>query len=247
MHYHMTIMLNRLPLTYTERRMIGGHEEACLVIPIERNQLFYTKAGDVFIKAICKEEPIGAQGDTHRIALFYKNNEEIGKARLSKVYYRTEHIGRLKPFLMGGENRDWTNYATPVNEEGYICLDYIDKRSMVFVKGSNKLMIEAKYTFVDARKIERLCVGMIIVSDIKREDIIVNPRTGLKNIKCVFKKLERMDTLNNTHGLFVKRPDGSEIQIGKFREVTQMKANQPITPSIRPPQREDVYIDGMRL
>jgi hypothetical protein len=105
-----------------------------------------------------------------------------------------------------------------------------------------------------------------MLNSILATDIIVDKKTGYRNVPCVFKKLEMSDPFFNTHILCVTQPDGSEIEIGRFREFKEATetakriatAQQKLNPDEEPDMEEleedeeeiesdPIFIDGYKL
>lgn len=147
---------------------------------------------------------------------------------------RADFFGRLKP-TMEKMTIDRTNNGVDILAKGAIGLDSI-KADMITVNPSNglkfvKCIFRTKTT--DGTPI--FCGGSVRLSDINESDIVINPRTGRRNVPCVMRKLPKMDMFYNTHELVILKPDGSEIQIGLFKEFKNATEIQKRVVSHLPP------------
>lgn len=214
---------NHLPHVDTEVRMIDGKEEVCLILPVHKNQMKRGKRGNFL--SVFRLIPVPANADmiTHKVELGYLNPKESEKARQMGYYDQTQRMGRVRihdktPEKAINRNND---KSTDVLIDGAICLDNIPNDVFVFNNQSKKRFFKCTFKRVAPDGTAIFCTGAICVDDIPVEDIVVNMQTGKRNVRCRFKRSEYMDTYFNTHELVIVRPDGGEIEIGRFREWRQ--------------------------
>jgi hypothetical protein len=228
--FHQTIILSKLPGVFSERRFVDGKEQPCLIIPVESANLFQTKWGEYFMKTIIRELPQpDASGETHRVALLYRNRAEIQKAE--RIGYRktTERIGKCIPWNYDSSRKyNYSNdKATDIFVRGAICLDDINQSKDITVSPhTGQRYVKCQFKSINNQGTPIYCIGAICFSDIIESDIITNPRTGKRNVMVVFRKLKEMDRQFNTHELLIQRPDGGMITIGLFREYKDATETQ---------------------
>ena len=153
--------------------------------------------------------------------------------------------------------------ATDVIIDGAICIDNIPNDVLVFNNQSKKRYFQCTFKRSASNGTPIFCTGAICLDDIPDEDIITNMRTGKRNVMCRFKRSKYMDTYFNTHELVIVKPDGGEIEIGRFREwqnaTETMKrvsnfqqregviTQQPSAPTPINKNNDNIKIDGLNL
>jgi hypothetical protein len=202
--------------------VVNGKEQPCIVVPIDDGQLFYTNRKELFVKFIAKENDfIDENNITHRLALMYHSQEDIERARREGYRNLTEKIGLLRP-LLEGKTRNYSNEeATDIYIKGYICLDDVRNDDIEMSPYTGVKSIKCNFKTVRGDGTPVFLAGSINVSDIIESDIITNYKTGRRNVPVVMKRMELQDSLKNTHILCVVRPDGGEVEIGRFREFKE--------------------------
>lgn len=265
MEFLAYLFWNHLPYVESETRIINGKEEVCLIIPTKTNQLKKGKRGNWLSVFKMVAVPPNEDMITHEIRLGYLNNDEVAKAKKMGVFSRTCKLGRVREHDRTPSkkvNRD-NSGATDVVADGAICLDNIPDEMLVRNPQSNKYFLKCTFKRRGTGGTAIFSTGVICIDDIPEEYIITNPRTGKRNVRCRFKRSEYMDTYFNTHELVCITPDGSEIEIGRFREwaqatntqkrIAQFQTNEnPQTehdaPQPEASKREDnIIIDGLNL
>lgn len=257
---------NHLPYVESENRIINGKEEVCLIIPTKTNQLKKGKRGNWVSTFRMVAVPPNEEMTTHEIQLGYLNYDEVDKAKKLGVYSGTQHIGRVREHDRTPSkkvNRD-NSKSIDLISDGAICLDNIQDDLLVRNPQNKKYYLKCTFRRKGNDGTAIFSTGAICIDDIPQECIITNPRTGKRNVRCRFKRSEFMDTYYNTHELVCVMPDGSEIEIGRFREWTkatntqkrvaqfqskenpqQQKANAPTIETVK--RNDNIIIDGLNL
>ena len=254
------------PSTYveTEVRYIEGQEQVCLIIPTKKNQLKKGKRGNWIMTMRLHEEPPNEDLITHTLQLGYLNYDEVDKARKMGYYNQSQRIGRVREY--GSDPSNKKNYdnsnAVEIISDGAICLDNIPNELLTRNSQNNKYYLKCTFKRKGNDGTAIFATGVICVDDIPPECIVTNPRTGKRNVRCRFKKSERMDTYYNTHELVCIMQDGSEIEIGRFREwvqaaktqarIAQFQADEnPQSPEAKTTEtnksNDNLVIDGLKL
>lgn len=252
MNYIMHIFLSDLPYVETEVRFINGREEECLIIPVRPNQIKKGNRGDYLMMARLAECPPNEKMITHYMQLMYLSHEEADKAYQMGYHYRTAHMGRVRVHDRTPEKRiDRTNMATDIECRGSVILSDIPK-SVIFRNGANDKRYINHLVFRNPNDGTFIYTGVICVDDIPRDDIKTEPNTGKKYVDTIFRRLKVIDTYMNTHQLIIAKDDGSEIEIGRFKEwraTTSADATQQQTQTQQPayPTRRPDYINGIKF
>lgn len=201
---------------------------------------------------------------THDLQLGYINYEEVDKAKKMGHYKQSQRIGRVREHDRTPSkkvNRD-NSKAIDLISDGAICLDNIPDEMLLRNPNTGKCYIKCTFRRKGKDGTAIFSTGAICIDDIPQECIITNPRTGKRNVKCRFKRSEYMDTYYNTHELVCVMSDGSEIEIGRFREwaqatnvqkrIAQFQSNEnpqsQDAPTPETNKKEDnIIIDGLNL
>ena len=132
MYYVGTLFISKFPFAFEEQRIINGREQTCLVIPCEAGQMERTRYGAWFCRLIYRLMPPNPQQRLARIALGFKNMEEVEKSKNLGYYETSENLGYL--FVAdetGNEAKlDKTNKMTNLYCEGRLFLDSIDREDV---------------------------------------------------------------------------------------------------------------------
>lgn len=224
MDYHLSFILGKIPNVFMERRVVNGKEQNVVCIPCEDAPVLFTKWKEPFLKFMMKELPTPeADSTSHRLMLLYRTKEDFVKAKAAGYRKRSDDIGKALPWIYDPSRAiDYTNKkATDVFIRGAICLDDISSEDVVLSPHTGQKNVKCVFKTVGANGTPIFCVGTICITDIDEEDIVMNPRTGRKNVPCVFHKLKMSDPHLNTHVICVTKKDGSEVEIGRFREYKE--------------------------
>lgn len=258
------IFWNHLPYVESETRIINGKEEVCLIVPTKQNQLKKGKQGNWLSTFRIIAVPPNEEMTTHEIQLGYLNYDEVDKARKMGVYNRSQFLGRVREHDRTPSkkvNRD-NSKAIDLNSDGAICLDNIPDEMLLRNPKTDKYYLKCTFRRKGNVGTAIFSTGTICIDDIPKECIITNPHTGKRNVRCRFKRSEYMDTYYNTHELVCIMPDGSEIEIGRFREwaqatnvqkrIAQFQSNEnPQPQDVHIPEtnkkEDNIIIDGLNL
>lgn len=229
MDFFCQMFWNHLPSVMTEKRIVDGIEQDCLVIPTRVNQIKKGRTGNWMSSFRIVECPPNEKLITHEIQLGYLDWDEVNKAREHGYYNRTQHMGRVRIHDRTPSRKiDRINHAQDIVCNGTIILSDIPK-SRIFRNAENDMRYVEDLKFRSLTDDTFLYIGSICVDDIPLDDIQTEPYTGKKFVNAVFRRLERLDTYMNTHQLIIDRDDGSEIEIGRFKEFR--KEGEPaVTP-----------------
>lgn len=216
----MYLFLSHLPHVETERRLIGGKEELCLIIPTKTNQIKQGKQGNWMMICRLHESEFNSRSQTHDVQLTFLYPEDLSqKDEDWNFRYRTEHLGRV--YVHGRDYNngriDYTNRADSLSCEGRIILSDIPK-NLIFRNAENARRYLDRLVFRALHSNDTIYTGFICIDDIPCEDIKIDMQTGKRYIDVKFVKLQKLDTYMNTHQLIIARDDGTEIEIGRFRE-----------------------------
>lgn len=238
MNYLAYLFLSHLAEVTEEVRWVDGKEQVCLVIPTETNQLKRGKRGNWLMTLRMSELPPNATMQTHVLQLGYVNYDEVHKARLHGTYERSQRIGNVYEHDRTPEKKvDRRNPATDVTFDGYIILSDIPKQDIFLNDQNGKRYISDLSLKCD--NADAVFTGFLCVDDIPADCIKQSPRTGKKYIECRFSKSEYLDTYMNTHHLVIVKPDGSEIEIGRFKEWVKMNGQVIAPPSCEPTEQRN--------
>lgn len=251
MEYIAHFFWQHFPHVETEVRTIDGKAEVCLILPTRINQIKKGKRGDwLSVLRLCPR-PINEKMITHDLQLSYLSKEEAEKAIEQGYYKRTQRLGRVRERdCTPSKKIDRQNLSTDLKCDGVIVLSDIPKSLIRRSKSNNRLylcgLVFRPYT---SRNV--IYTGSICIDDIPRDEIKIDTRTGKKFVKVRFCKLESLDTYMNTHQLIVVTNDGSEIEIGRFKEWTkdgEPVMNPPVANPPKPrPVPSDITIDGYKF
>ena len=164
------------------------------------------------------ELPPNERMQTHDIQLSYLTPEDLQKSYDFGYHKRTAHMGRVYEHDRTPEKKiDRTNNARDIDLRGDICLSDIP-RDLIFTNAENAKKYIANLTFKSVSDDGIIYAGAICVSDIPDKDIWQDKDTGKKYVSVRLIRLKMLDTYMNTHQLIIARQDGSEIEIGRFKE-----------------------------
>ena len=146
---------------------------------------------------------------------------------------------------------DRTNNARDIDIRGDICLSDIP-HELIFSNAENAKKYISNLTFKGVYDSNFIYTGSICLSDIPKEDRWQDPNTGKKYVSVRLVKLKTLDTYMNTHTLIIARQDGTEIEIGKFKEwkrdgyIPPQNPQNPIHPS-EPPKNVPDTLNGIKF
>lgn len=267
MDYIAHFFWNELVYTEQEIRTINGKEEVCLIVPTKTNQMKKGSQGNWLSTFRLSAVQPNADMITHEIQLGYLNYDEVGKAKKMGVYNKTQRLGRVREHDRTPSRKidRHNSRATDLISDGAICLDDIPKEMILHNRHTDRNYLKCTFRRKGRDGTAIFTTGAICLDDIPKECIITNPHTGKRNVRCRFKRSEYMDTYYNTHELVCIMPDGSEIEIGRFREWRQATNTQkriakfqesenpqPAPPTEAPipeqaPKKDNIIIDGLNL
>lgn len=233
--------------------MIDGKEQTCLILPVDDNQLRKGKSGNCFLSLRMMEEPPNPKGHTHTIALRWNDKKGLEEAHRRGIDRYTRYLGVARSYektritAVQDQNR-----VEDVEFVGEIVLSDIPKKQL-WRQRLNKKWYLPYLKFKSLYDDSKIWTGTICVDDIPEQHILQYPDSGKKYIKVRFKKLDKLDIFMNTHTLIIDAKDGSQIEIGRFRE---WKKNGEVIKNGMPPQgihdtpvnqRTPESIDGLRF
>lgn len=253
MQYSIRLYIAHLPNVLTETRIIDGKEQTCLILPVDDNQFRKGKKGNYFLSLRMMEEPANPQGHSHTIALRWNNKEGLEEAHRRGIdkYTRKMGVARAYETSRVTEVHDQNN-VEDIEFVGEIILSDIPRRQFWRNRRNNKWYIpylQMKSRYDDSK----VWTGSICISDIPENHILEYPDSGKKYVKVRFRKMDKLDIYMNTHTLIIDTKDGSQIEIGRFREWK--KQGEVIRNEIPPQeihdtpvnQRTPESIDGLRF
>lgn len=224
------VFLSHLPLVMEETRVVEGKEQKCLIIPTETNQIKRGKQGNWMMILRLAEKDLNARMQTHDVQLMYLNEDYIKKYRANGIHDRTMRMGRVYVHdRTPSKKLDRTNDASDLLCDGVIILSDIPK-DMIFRNDENDKRYVSNLTFKNLQNDNTIHTGFICIDDIPRQMILTDPQTGKKYVNVRFKKLDKLDTYMNTHILVATNKEGSEIEIGRFKEWSKI-GGAPSNPS----------------
>lgn len=252
MDYLAYVFVSKMPLVLERTEIIDGKEEVCLVIPTKANQLKKGKQGNwYFICRLAECEP-NARNQTHDIQLTYLSEEEVKKSYDFGYHKRTAHMGRVYEHdRTPSKKLDRTNNASDIDLQGDICLSDIP-RDLIFANAENAKKYITNLTFKGIYDNGYIYTGSICLSDIPKQDRWQDPNTGKKYVSVRLIKLPMVDTYFNTHSLIIARQDGTEIEIGRFKEwrkdgcAPAHKPQYPAPPG-EPPKNVPDTLNGIKF
>lgn len=242
MDYLAYLFFNHLNCVTTEIRHVDGEEQVCLVIPTKTNQIKRGKRGNWLMILNLREMDPNPDMISHRMSLFYLTKEAHQRDKALGRHRQTQRMGRV--YVRDdtpSKKLDRTNRATDIICEGIIMLSNIPETSMSFNNQDKKRYLP-NTVFKPYGDDSAVYTGMIGVDDIPKEYIQTDSNTGKKYVKCRFCKLEILDTYMNTHHLVIKAQDGSEIEIGRFKEWSKTDSN-PSAPNPTPPEEHTTTVN----
>lgn len=132
MYYVGTLFISKFPFAFEEQRMINGREQTCLVIPCEAGQMERTRYGAWFCRLVYHVVPPNPQQRLARIALGFKNMDEVEKSKNLGYYETSANLGYLFVADETGDEAklDKTNKMTNIYCEGRLFLDSIDREDI---------------------------------------------------------------------------------------------------------------------
>lgn len=255
MNYLCYMFLSDLPMVLEEYRFIDGKEQPCLIIPTATNQIKKGNRGDWLMIFRLAECPPNPKQQTHDIQLTYLNPDDLQKSMASGRNKRTMRMGRVYEHdRTPSKKLDRTNRNTDTECVGTIILSDIPKKLLHEKKNTGKRYLTG-LRFSRYGDTATVYTGFICVDDIPKNYILTDTETGKKYIRAWFRKLERLDTYMNTHHLVIEGAEGTEIEIGRFKEW--VKAETSGTPNPPAPQgpehtttinpRPPMSVDGIKF
>lgn len=243
MNYLAYLFLSKMPCCLERRLIIDGKEEVCLVLPTKKNQIKKGKLGTWMMMCRLAEcEPNEAQ-QTHDVQLTYLTEEAVRDSYDFGYHRRTAHLGRVYEHDRTPEKKvDRTNYATDVKLDGEIVLSDIEK-SLIFKGPADNKRYITNLVIRGLPDIGLIYKGSVCVDDIDAKSIFTDPNTGKKKIRVKFHKLPRCDCFMNTHELVMVTEDGSEFQIGLFKEFESVGGVK--VPPQPQPTDEEIHNTGV--
>lgn len=230
MDYLVYVFLSKLPLVLEETRYIEGREQKCLILPVESNQIKKGKQGNWLMILRLAECQLNARMQTHDVQLMYLSEDYIKKYQANGIRDRTMRMGRVYAHDRTPSKKiDRTNNASDLLCDGVIILSDIPK-DMIFRNDQNDKRYVSNLTLKNIGNDSTIHTGSICIDDIPRQMILTNPETGKKYVNVRFKKLDKLDTYMNTHILVATNKEGSEIEIGRFKEWSKV-GDTPSNPS----------------
>lgn len=132
MYYVGTLFISKFPFAFEEQRIVNGVEQTCLVIPCEAGQMERTRYGAWFCRLVYHVVPPNPQQRMAKIALGFKNMEEVKKSKNLGYYETSENLGYLFVADETGDEAkiDKTNKMTNLYCEGRLFIDSIDREDI---------------------------------------------------------------------------------------------------------------------
>lgn len=243
MQYLLYLFLSHLPYVEVENRIINGKEEPCLILPTKTNQIKKGRQGNWMMMFRLAELPPNEKMQTHRVQLSYLNEEDLQKSYDFGYHKRTAAMGRVYEHDRTPERKiDRTNYADDIRLDGIIILSDIPKK-LIFANAENAKRYVSSLTLRADPDNGVIYTGSVCVDDIPIQDIQTDLNTGKKYVKVRFIKLDKLDTYMNTHHLIISRDDGSEIEIGRFKEWVS-ESGRIVQPSTKP-EIDEIHNTGV--
>lgn len=216
MEYFGGLNLLSIPFSFVERRVYDGQEELMFCVPLKRARIQHDKRGRFLLRFYAvnpTDEKLKARGCTHQLMLAAQRN--IKEELKATGDYRINNAGSLIPYLYGEIPR---NQGRDVRIEGVLDYDLMcdEKTIKECCPDGNRLPCIFRTRYGSEKPM--FCKGFLFVREILNSSIKVNPETGKKYIPCVFRKMLEVDNQKNSHEVVFVRPNGTEVQIGVFRE-----------------------------
>lgn len=255
MNYISLFFLNHLPDVREELRIVDGKEMPCLILPTEPNQIKKGKGGNWLMYLRISECDPNARHQTHDLQLGYLDYDNYNKSVAAGHYKRSQRLGRVYEHDRTPEKKvDRRNNATDMRCQGVIILSDIPK-NLVVVSGLNRKRYVTNLCFKSHTFQHTVYTGCVCIDDIPRDEIRTDADTGKKYINAAFKRMPKLDTYMNTHHLVIITKDGSEVEIGRFREwVADGNANPDTPPTsnvtgntTNDPRDTSFSIDGIKF
>lgn len=132
MYYVGTLFISKFPFAFEEQRIVNGREQTCLVIPCEYGQMERTRYGAWFCRLAYHIVPPNPQQRLAKIALGFKNMDEVEKSKKFGYYKTSENLGYLFVADETGDEAkiDKTNKMTQLYCEGRLFIDSIDREDI---------------------------------------------------------------------------------------------------------------------
>lgn len=241
--YDLRIYLGRLPNSSIEKRVINGQEQECMVIPCKDSQLTRTRKGYYCLRLRALDASLQAKA-SHSLSLTFRSKEENDLYRI-KTHGDSRCIcGIMTPVLAQSVAKNKPT-ITEVMARGYVCIQSLSN-DVYRLEGAHT-SVNCAFKSVGNNGNSIVCRGQIRLSDIDQSDFVINKSTGKANLPCVFKNLPTMDNNSNTHALYVVKPDGTEYEIGRFREMTPQPKRLAAAPPKQTPRGGETIINGLTL
>lgn len=237
----------------TESRIIDGKEQTCLILPVDDNQIIRGKWGNWVMRLHLYEIPPNPDRISHKAGLVWNDRQTAKKWDRDGTMERVLNLGRVRPHIKEQIPKvDKGNNAEDIPLCGEIILSDIPK-GLIYKNFQNKMRYVHNMRVKSLRDDGKVWLGSICVDLIPRHLILEYPDSGKKYIRVRFKKLIKLDNYMNTHILVIDTKDGSEIEIGRFREF---RKDGEVVKSEFPPeeihdtpvnQRQPESIDGLKF
>lgn len=254
MNYLCYLFLSSMIHVEEESRFIDGREQPCLIIPTETNQIKRGKHGTWLMILRLAECPPNRKQITHEIQQMCISADMLNnRDRYRRELHKMMHLGRVYEHDRTPSKKiDRTNLHTDIECVGDVILSDIPKHLLRKEKETGKRYLSG-LRFCKYGDNDVVYTGFICVDDIPKQYILTDTDTGKRYVRARFRKLERLDTYMNTHHLVIDGPEGSEIEIGRFKEwaregaashrpaLPEPEHNTTITP--RPP----MSVDGIKF
>lgn len=233
MNYWAVLFLSDLRGAFEETRFVNGREQNCLIIPADDGQLVRNHKGGWILRVEFNEVPANPKRMTHEMKLKFRSRGEADKAEREGWLRKMQHFGRVYPQSRDyNPRRDRTNHTKDIMLDGVINLSDIPRDKIRLNKRNGKRYVY-NLTLCPTGDRNIIYTGLICVDDIPRRFVMTDPYTGRKTLNVHFLKTERIDLFMNTHKLLIVSDDGTELEIGTFKEWKKegsAEAPQP-TPS----------------
>lgn len=252
MNYLCYLFLSSMIHVDEESRFIDGREQPCLIIPTETNQIKRGKHGTWLMILRLAECPPNRKQITHEIQQMCISQDMLNdRDRYRMELHKMMHLGRVYEHDRTPSKKiDRTNLHTDIECVGTVMLSDIPKNFLHREKDTGKRYLSGlRFSRCDDSNV--IYTGFICVDDIPKQYIQTDTDTGKKYVRARFRKLDRLDTYMNTHHLVIDGAEGSEIEIGRFKEWVKEGAspNMPAMPehntTITP--RPPMSVDGIKF
>lgn len=225
MNYNAFFFIGQLYGVTEELRFVNGKEQICLVIPTDTNEIYRGKHGGWYMHLSFREIPVTSKGQTHKIALQFKDKESVERAQRQGWRRRVEELGRIYPHI-DKPKVDRTNTCPDIELQGYLSLNDIPQNIISYSRKWKKKYIW-NIRIEDFSDPSLVYVGSLCLTEILPRFRYQNPESGKYYTKILVTKLERLDINMNTHGIYAVDQTGAKVEIGR---LVAMRNGQPVCP-----------------